>query len=74
MESITEFFHMGGHGAFIWPSYGIVALVLVGLFVAGRRYQRNTEAELTSLNPRSRRRASAPMDTQTEETGNETQT
>lgn len=25
---MTEFFQMGGYAAFVWPSYGIVALVL----------------------------------------------
>jgi len=56
MTGITEFFDMGGHAAFIWPAYGITALVLVGLFIAGRRFQARTETELAGLAPARRRR------------------
>lgn len=28
---MSEFFNMGGYAAYIWPAYGISALVLVGL-------------------------------------------
>lgn len=30
---MAEFFHMDGYGAFIWPAYGITALVTLGLVV-----------------------------------------
>ena len=56
MSALSEFLHMGGHAMYIWPAYGIVAIVLVGLFIAGVRFQRNSEKELAQLNPRSRRR------------------
>jgi heme exporter protein CcmD len=32
---MTEFWDMGGYGTFIWPSYGISALVLLGLVMGG---------------------------------------
>ena len=32
--SVTEFFAMGGYGAFIWPCYGLTAAVLI--FMAWR--------------------------------------
>lgn len=56
---MADFLAMGGYAAFIWPAYGIVAAVLVGLFVAGRRFQRATEAELAGLQPARRRRNAA---------------
>ena len=28
--------HMGGYGAFVWPAYGVTAVLLVGLFVRSR--------------------------------------
>ncbi len=49
------FFAMGGHGGFIWPAYGIVALVLIALAIASRRFAKSSAAELDALNPRARR-------------------
>ncbi|MCE2926613.1 MAG: heme exporter protein CcmD [Rickettsiales bacterium] len=37
MEKLTEVLAMGGYGAFVWPSYGIAALVLISLFYISRR-------------------------------------
>ncbi|NIJ41273.1 heme exporter protein D [Parvibaculum indicum] len=28
---MAEFFHMGGYAAFVWPSYGLAALVFIGV-------------------------------------------
>ncbi|WP_395015862.1 heme exporter protein CcmD [Dongia sp.] len=37
---MSEYLSMGGYAAFIWPSYGIAALLLVVLFLlSGRRLQ-----------------------------------
>jgi len=30
---MNEFFDMGGHGVYIWPCYGLAALLLVSLLV-----------------------------------------
>ena len=30
---MSEFFEMGGHGAYIWPAYLIAAAVMIGLLV-----------------------------------------
>ncbi len=49
MEQISTYLAMGGYGAFIWPSFGISALVLIGLLVESRRFLKSTEAELASL-------------------------
>ncbi|MFM9844450.1 MAG: heme exporter protein CcmD [Dongiaceae bacterium] len=32
-QTFAEFFAMGGYAGFIWPAYGIAALVLVGVLV-----------------------------------------
>ena len=38
---MTEFFQMGGHGGYIWPAYGVSAIILAGfLFATLRRYRR----------------------------------
>lgn len=43
-DSVADFIAMGGHGVFVWLSYGIVffsiALYLVHLRVFGRRVER----------------------------------
>jgi len=59
---MDAFLTMGGHGAYIWPAYGIVALVLAGLFVASRRFAKSSSAELEALNPRARRQQSGSGD------------
>jgi heme exporter protein CcmD len=49
---VQEFFRMGGYGGFVWPAYGLTALVLVLNWWAARR----REAEEQSS---ARRRASS---------------
>lgn len=55
------FFDMGGYAAFVWPSYAVAAIVMVGLFVAVRIGLRRDERLLAQLqtatgNRRARRR------------------
>ncbi len=40
---------MGGYAAFVWPSFAITAVVLVGLLVASLRWLRSNEAALDAL-------------------------
>ncbi|MBF0561358.1 MAG: heme exporter protein CcmD [Alphaproteobacteria bacterium] len=40
---------MGGYGGFVWPAYGVSAIVLVGLIVMTVRSMRAREAELANL-------------------------
>lgn len=46
---MTEFFEMGGYAAYVWPSYGIAALVLVWLLGASWRSAHVAEAEVERL-------------------------
>ncbi|PWC74653.1 heme exporter protein CcmD [Azospirillum sp. TSH64] len=46
---MSEFLHMGGYAAYIWPAYGIATLVLLGLLVATWKGLRNAEATLKAL-------------------------
>ena len=48
-ESLNEFLSMGGYGSFIWATYGLSALVLIGLFIQSQRFLKTSEAELNSL-------------------------
>ncbi len=48
-ESVSAFLGMGGYAAFVWPSFAITAVVLVGMLVASLRWLRSTEAALAAL-------------------------
>jgi len=49
MDGIMAFLDMGGYGQFVWPAYGVVAVVLVGLMIASRRSLKSAEAALAAL-------------------------
>jgi heme exporter protein D len=46
---MNEFFTMGGYAAFVWPAYGITALVMVGLLVDTLRRLRVRRRRLEQL-------------------------
>lgn len=59
---MTAFFHMGGYAAFIWPAYGLTALVIVGLVwqsIADYRAQSAFAEKLEKLSGGRVRRAAA---------------
>jgi len=42
MNAIENWFAMGGYAGFVWPAYGVTAIVLGGLaLVSWRRYRRS---------------------------------
>jgi heme exporter protein D len=42
MSAIGSWFAMGGYAGFVWPAYGLAAIVLGGLaFVSWRRHRRS---------------------------------
>jgi heme exporter protein D len=43
---MSEYFAMGGYAAFIWPTYGVAALLLVVLFILSARRLQNAERAL----------------------------
>jgi heme exporter protein D len=53
---MSEFFAMGGYAAYIWPSYGVAAGLLIGLWIASVRSLRAREQELEQAEPADRRR------------------
>jgi heme exporter protein D len=46
---MSDFFHMGGYGTFIWSAYSVAAIVMVGLIVATLRTLRAKEGQLAAL-------------------------
>jgi len=45
-NSLAEFFAMGGYAGFIWPAYGIPALVLIDLLVVSLHQLRQAREAL----------------------------
>lgn len=46
---MAEFFHMGGYAPYIWSSYGLALIILVGLLMASLIRLRGREATLRAL-------------------------
>lgn len=46
---MQAFFDMGGYGAFVWPAYGLTALILAGLAAMSLRALRRSQAALDAL-------------------------
>jgi len=46
MEQVRSFLAMGGYGAFVWPAFGVTALVMGGLLAASLRRLRGLERAL----------------------------
>ena len=49
MGSFADFIAMGGYAEFVWPAFGLTALVLVGLLVGSFRTLKANESALTAL-------------------------
>jgi heme exporter protein D len=52
-NSLAEFFAMGGYAGFIWPAYGIAALVLVGVLAVSLQQLRQARELLRRYDPQS---------------------
>ena len=46
MNQLTNFMSMSGYGHFIWPAFGISAILLTGILIHSQRFLRHTEKEL----------------------------
>lgn len=46
---MADFFAMGGYAAYIWPSYGLAAAVMLGLLFLSLRELKDNEATLKAL-------------------------
>ena len=50
MNQLTNFMSMSGYGQFIWPAFGISAILLAGILIHSQRFLRHTEKELHTQN------------------------
>ncbi len=46
---MTEFLQMGGYAAYVWPSYAIAAIVMLGLLFGSLRSLKRSEQVLRTL-------------------------
>ncbi|ARJ68167.1 heme exporter protein CcmD [Magnetospirillum sp. ME-1] len=65
MESFQALLHMGGYGGYVWPAYGVGAVVLALVLILSLSAARKAEAELEVL--QQARRARRGKDSETEE-------
>lgn len=66
---------MGGYGVYIWPAYGVAAVVMLGLLAASIRASRVNTRALVELEASGRGRRRARRSTrETEDTGDDPQT
>jgi heme exporter protein D len=53
---MAAFFAMGGYAGYVWPAYGITALVLIALALASVAAERRARRQLAALEQRAPRR------------------
>lgn len=51
MGGLEAFLHMGGYAAYIWPAYGVTAVVLIGLLALSVRSMRDAERTASDERP-----------------------
>ena len=52
MNAVENWFAMGGYAGFVWPAYGVTAIVLGGLAVYSWRRHRRSADSLARLQGR----------------------
>ncbi|TXH31871.1 MAG: heme exporter protein CcmD [Rhodospirillaceae bacterium] len=73
MEGVSTFLAMGGYAAYVWPAYGVAAIILIAFAIDSWRRVRVAAADLrrmeasntaTKSGPAMRSRSAAPKPTQ----------
>jgi len=49
MSTISEFFHAGGYGFYIWGSYGAALLLMVGEIIVAKQQHRTILKRLSRM-------------------------
>ena len=49
MQSLMDFFYMGGYAAYLWPAYALTGAVLFANWQAARRRRRRVLQRLAAL-------------------------
>jgi heme exporter protein D len=59
-QTMTEFLHMGGYAAFIWPSWGLALVVIIGITLNSFSRDRRVQKELDGLETSSQNQQPKP--------------
>ena len=57
-----SFFEMGGYAAYVWPAFGVAAVIMVALLALSVRTMRAREAALKALEATARRQRAAAQE------------
>lgn len=49
MNALSDYFAMGGYAVFIWPSYGLALVLLIGMAIAAHRRMRAAERAVRQI-------------------------
>ena len=49
MDILSSYFAMGGYAGYVWPAYGLAAVVIMGLLIVSRQEMKARERELKIL-------------------------
>jgi heme exporter protein D len=49
MDTLVEYFHMGGYAMFVWPAYGLALLGLAGILTLSLKSWKAREKEFGGL-------------------------
>lgn len=76
IAAVREFLAMGGYGAYVWPAYGLTAIVMAALLIASLRGLRERQRQLRALEGTAgdRRRRNRPDASPEPEPDEETET
>jgi len=56
MQSLAEFFHMGGYAAFVWPAFGLSLVILLAGLLLPINNEKKTLRRLRKKMERERQR------------------
>ncbi|WP_420403644.1 heme exporter protein CcmD [Nisaea sp.] len=68
---LRDFLEMGGYAAYVWSSYAVVFVLLVGMLIASVSAMRARDRELTALEERVGGRRQRRSQTRAEEMAND---
>jgi len=53
MDAINDYLAMGGYALYIWPTYIVFAVLLLGVFFHSRHFAKSTATRLAQLKAQS---------------------
>lgn len=51
-DNLTDFIAMGGHGRYVWASYGVTLVAIIGLMLQSRLQRRRIQRDILNQHAR----------------------